>query len=183
MGIDNLCLSLSVHRFLALQILLTADHKRGSHDVTFFFVGAFFGIAASAAVACNPSIRCSQERKVCGGERSQRTAREVLEQVRLVRHLQRMPQIYKFYRNGQPLRFTVEREVFTFLDLNGALVITLDLVVKHHTQLAIFRGSRDKDLALLLEFFDRLWSFLPRILECSDGETPTLAGMPLDLGE
>ena len=94
-----------------------------------------------------------------------------------------MPQIYKFCRNGKPLRFTVETGIFTFLDLNGALVVTLDLVVKYHTQLAIFCGSRDKDLALLLEFFDRLRSFLPRILKCSDGETPTLAGMSLDLGK
>jgi len=61
MGIDNLCLSLSVHRFLALRILLADDHKRGSHDVTFLFAGALFGIAASAAVACNPSVPCGQE--------------------------------------------------------------------------------------------------------------------------
>ena len=60
MGVDNLCLSLSLHRFLALWILLADDHKRGSDDVTFFF-GAVFGIAASAAVACNPSVRCGQK--------------------------------------------------------------------------------------------------------------------------
>ena len=73
--------------------------------------------------------------------------------------------------------------VLTFLDLNGALVIPLDLVVKHHTQLTIFRGPRDKDLALLLKFLDRLWRFLPRILERSDGETSTLACMSLDFCE
>ena len=94
-----------------------------------------------------------------------------------------MPQIYKLYGSGQLLWFTVECAVFTFLDLDGALVVTLDLIVKHHTQLTIFCGSCDKDLSLLLEFFDRLRCFLPRILKCSDGETPTLAGVPLDLGE
>jgi len=39
--------------------------------------------------------------------------------------------------------------IFTFLDLNGALVVTLYLVIKHHTQLTIFCGSGDKDLTLL----------------------------------
>jgi hypothetical protein len=63
------------------------------------------------------------------------------------------------------------------------LVVTLDLIVKYHTQLTIFCGSRDKDLTLLLEFLDRLWCLLPRILKCPDGETPSLAGVSLDLGE
>ena len=94
-----------------------------------------------------------------------------------------MPQIYEFCGNGQSLWLAVERAAFTLLDLNGALVITLDLVIKHHTQLTILCGSRDKDLTLLLEFFDRLGCLLPRILKCSDGETPTLAGMALDFGE
>ena len=56
MGVDNLCLSLSVYSFLTLMVLLANDHKRGLHDVTFFFVGAVFGIEASAAVACSPSV-------------------------------------------------------------------------------------------------------------------------------
>ena len=61
MGIDNLGLSLSVHRFLALRIPLAEDHKRGLCNVTFFFPGAVLGIAASAAVACSPSNSCGQE--------------------------------------------------------------------------------------------------------------------------
>ena len=94
-----------------------------------------------------------------------------------------MPQIYKLCGHGQLLRLTVQRVVFTFLDLNWALVVTLYLVIKHHTQLTIFCGSRDKDLTLLFEFFDRLWCLLPRILECSDSQTSALAGMSLDLGK
>ena len=62
MGIDNLCLSLPVYRFLALRILSVDDQKRGLSDVTFFFVGTVFGIVASAAVACSPSFPpCGQE--------------------------------------------------------------------------------------------------------------------------
>lgn len=114
---------------------------------------------------------------------SQQTTREVPEQIRLVRHLQGVPQIYKLCRNSQLPLSTVGLEVFTFLDLNRALVIALNLVIKHHTQLTIFCGSRDKDLALLLEFFDRLRCLLPRILKCSDGQTPSLAGMSLDFSE
>ena len=69
MGVDNLCLSLSVYRFLALRILSADDQKRGSSDVTFFFVGTFFGIAVSAAVACSPSFpQC-----VRNEERAERT--------------------------------------------------------------------------------------------------------------
>ena len=94
-----------------------------------------------------------------------------------------MPQIYKLYGNGQLLRSTVQCVGFTFLDLNGALVITLHLVIKHHTQLTIFRCSRNENLTLLFKFFDRLWRLLPRILKCSDGQTPTLAGMSLDLSQ
>lgn len=56
MSVDNFRLSLSMHSFLALQILLGDEDKRGSYDVTFFFVGAVFGIVASEAVACKPSI-------------------------------------------------------------------------------------------------------------------------------
>jgi hypothetical protein len=61
MGVDDFCLSLSLHRPLALRIPSADNNKRGSCDVTFFFVGAFFGIATSAAVACNPSISYGQE--------------------------------------------------------------------------------------------------------------------------
>lgn len=57
MSVDNFRLSLSVDSFLALQVLLADDYKRGSYDVTFFFAGPFFGITTSAAVACNPSVR------------------------------------------------------------------------------------------------------------------------------
>ena len=54
-----------MYRFLSLRILSVDDHKRGSSDVTFFFVGAVFGIVASAAVACSPSVpSCGQERIV-----------------------------------------------------------------------------------------------------------------------
>ena len=60
MGVDNLRLPLPLHRFLALWNLSAKSRERGSCDVTFFFVGAVFGAAASAAVACNPSIPCSQ---------------------------------------------------------------------------------------------------------------------------
>jgi len=60
MGVYNLCLSLSVNRFLALRIPSADDHKYESHDVTFFLVGAVFEIETSAAVACNPSIPYGQ---------------------------------------------------------------------------------------------------------------------------
>lgn len=56
MGVDDLRLSLSLHRLLALRIPSVEDRRRESYDVTFFFVGAVFGIATSAAVACNPSV-------------------------------------------------------------------------------------------------------------------------------
>jgi hypothetical protein len=65
----------------------------------------------------------------------------------------------------------------------GPLVVTLDLVVEYHTQLTIFCSTSDKDLTLLFEFFNCLRRFLPRILQCSHGETPTLAGMSLNLSE
>lgn len=77
MGVDNFCLSLSLHIFLALQTLLVGNYKRGSYDVTFFFVGPVFGIAASAAVACNPSIPCGQDEYMA--KRTRHAAREVLE--------------------------------------------------------------------------------------------------------
>jgi hypothetical protein len=77
MGVDNFCLSLSIHSFLALQILSVGNYKRGTYDVTFFFPGAFFGIAASAAVACNPSIAHGQNEYA--EKRTRRATREVLE--------------------------------------------------------------------------------------------------------
>ena len=61
MGVDNFCLSLALHRSLALRISSVEDRSWESCDVTFFFVGAVFGIEASAAVACNPSVTCGQE--------------------------------------------------------------------------------------------------------------------------
>lgn len=61
MSVYDLCLSLSLHRFLALQISSADGHKRGSHDVTFFFPGTFFETEISAAVACNPSIPYGHE--------------------------------------------------------------------------------------------------------------------------
>lgn len=79
MGVDDLRLSLSLHRLLALRIPSVGDHRYESYDVTFFFVGAVFGIATSAAVACNPSVPCGQEQRVSRDARIQRTTREVSE--------------------------------------------------------------------------------------------------------
>jgi hypothetical protein len=62
MGVDNLGLSRSMHSFLALEVLSADESQTWTYDVTFFFVGAVFGIATSAAVACNPSIPSGQER-------------------------------------------------------------------------------------------------------------------------
>ena len=67
MGVDDFCLSLSLHRFLALWTQSAGDHKRGSHDVTFFFVGPVFGIETSAVVACNPSVPHGQKRRMKEG--------------------------------------------------------------------------------------------------------------------
>ena len=61
MGVDNLCLSRSMHSFLALKLLSADQSQTWGYDVTFFFVVAVLGIATSAAVACNPSIPSGQE--------------------------------------------------------------------------------------------------------------------------
>ena len=72
----------------------------------------------------------------------------------------------------------------TFLhQLPSMLLVRLDLIPKHHTQLTIFHRPCYVHLALLLQLFYRLRCLLPALLQRAHGQAATIASLSLDLSE
>lgn len=84
-------------------------------------------------------------------------------------------------RNGHCAPVVIIR---TFLNLCPAiLLVRLDLIPKDHPQLTVFQCSGDVNFPFFLQLLNRLWGFLPTLLQRTNGEAAAFPCLPLDLSK